>query len=391
MNGPTSGDCALKGDCCHRASNIAKEKALGPDDPMLLEYRLTYNLTTNHPKTIGSTLPVQSTLAVYGLEAQDILWRIKVPRKGGMEVNGDGEATFGYGRYNCDGTFSFFSDSAAPNVSGGTRGDDPSRWAQKTVKTTVDVSKKGVDRMKIAFGDEMVRRQFINLPYVDQNTPSYPLDWELSFMGFHLTDFDTEGAGHDCVGKVDATKPNGWTAGGHFEVYTPVFGNNHSKISALGVTYCTLVSFGISAAAGLDCEKEARCTPGTLKAGGGSCMPNGKTDDTCCPWLKLPDSLCPETAADQGIFNCHPGAKGNPNKEDGYPSDTDLKCTSDKPTTPRDPDKGATDVGQCCDPLGKDTSLPACNSYRLLQEFVASAVEITDAPTKDLPKNCMAK
>src|SRR5689334_8331382 len=37
-NEPQTGNCAPKGKCCHRSSNIAKAKLLGPDDPLVLEY-----------------------------------------------------------------------------------------------------------------------------------------------------------------------------------------------------------------------------------------------------------------------------------------------------------------------------------------------------------------
>jgi hypothetical protein len=392
-NEPTSGDCAPKGACCHRASNIAKEKTLGPNDSMNIDYVLHYNNTTNHPKTISTGLPLASNLAIYANESQDVLWRLTVPRMDGKEISGAGEATFGYGVYNCkDGTYSFFSDTAAPKVAG--LSDDPARWAAKKIKTMVDVSKTNTDRFKMAFADEMSRRQFISLPYVATAKPDYPLDWELSFMGFHLIDFKTEDANRDCAGTVGGGA-NGWTAGIHYEVYTPVFGNNKSIITDLGVTYCTLVSFGIGAAKGLDCETEPRCMPGKLKDGSGTdCKvdttkyPDGK-GDPCCPWAKLPDSLCPATADEQGIYNCHPGAKGNPNAEMGYPSDTDLKCTMTAPTMALDPDKGATDNGQCCDPLGKKTDgLPDCNSYRLLEEAVAAAATITAKPSDKTQANC---
>jgi hypothetical protein len=114
-------------------------------------------------------------------------------------------------------------------------------------------------------------------------------------------------------------------------------------------------------------------------------------DDPCCQWLKLPDGLCPATPDDQKLYNCHLGAKGNPNMETGYPSDTDLKCDATAPTTALDPDKGATSNGQCCDPMGKDKTIPECNSYRLIQEYVAAAVHITQTDSNMLQGNCAAK
>jgi hypothetical protein len=119
------------------------------------------------------------------------------------------------------------------------------------------------------------------------------------------------------------------------------------------------------------CLEEQRCMPGT----------DG------CLWKKLPDSLCPGDEAERALFGCHLGAEGNPNAEAGYPAT--LDCTQDAPTTALDPDMGATSTGQCCDPLGQSSTLPACNAYRTTGTFVAAAAEITDDPRNSLPDVCM--
>ena len=72
--------------------------------------------------------------------------------------------------------------------------------------------------------------------------------------------------------------------------------------------------------------------------------------------------------------------------EDGYP-DT-LRCTAEASSSPLDPDSGATSDGQCCDPLGQSSALPACNAYRTVQRYVAAAAEITDEPRDTLPPIC---
>ena len=391
MNDPSSGDCAPKGECCHRASNIAKEAKLGPDDPLVLEDRLAENFTINHPKTIGNPLAVMPALQQFSAEANNALLRVEVPRQGGEEVNGPGKVTFGNGAYNCDGTYSFFGDKAAPSVDGVS--SDAARWTPHQWDVTVDTSKDDInDRLHATFDEQAAARQFLNAPYFDVTKDAYPLDWEISFMGYRFTNLNYQD-NYDCTGKLGGSDGSGWDAGGQAEVFTPIFGNNKSVITALGVTYCTLVSFGIGAAnSDINCETEARCMPGTLKDGsGGSCTPDFSADDTCCPWAKLPDSLCPATADDQKLFYCHAGAKGNVNNEDGYPSDSDLNCTDTAPTSPLDPDKGATSNGQCCDPLGKSDTLPACNAFRIVENVVLSAVEITDKPYQGTQKNCMAQ
>jgi hypothetical protein len=102
--------------------------------------------------------------------------------------------------------------------------------------------------------------------------------------------------------------------------------------------------------------------------------------------VKLPDSLCPSNDDEREIYGCHLGAEGNPNEEEGYPET--LNCTAEEPTEPLDPDNGATSDGQCCDPLGESTTLPACNAYRTVQLFVAAAAEITTDPRNSVPEPC---
>ena len=121
-----------------------------------------------------------------------------------------------------------------------------------------------------------------------------------------------------------------------------------------------------------------------------SLRPEMPDDDGPCLWVKLPDSLCPESDADKANWKCHLGAQTNVNNEEGYPAQ--VACTMEAPTGPLDPGAGATTTGQCCDPLGDAdaaNTLPACNAYRLVQKFVAAAAEITDAPTNELQKNCL--
>jgi hypothetical protein len=99
-----------------------------------------------------------------------------------------------------------------------------------------------------------------------------------------------------------------------------------------------------------------------------------------CPWVKLPDSLCPE-AGDEDLFGCHLGSVENVNNEADYPT---VDCTMDAPSEAL-PDE----QGQCCDPLGAGTdNLPACNAFRIVNEFSASAAEITDDPSNELQPVC---
>jgi hypothetical protein len=363
---PFKGPCTARGACCHRSSNSAKEAALGPNDPLTLEYRLNYSFTVNHPMTIGMPLVASMTESVYDTEQQSDLIRIVSPRKDGQEISGPGKFTFRVGRYNCDGTYSYYSNTAAPVVSGVS--SDPARWALQEADMDVDVSKMGVDRYKIPFS-KSTSRGLSYTPYLNLNSAAHELDWELIDEGFKLVQFDPSGAGRDCMGSRDGS----WTAGGKFEIYTPLAGNNKQIIATIQQTYCALVAFSILSTAqkSLNCETEPRCMPGSAS----------------CPWMKLPDALCPKDKGEQDLFGCHLGAEGNVNGETGYPAD--LHCSPTPPTTAQDPDKGVTTVGQCCDPLGKSTTLPACNAYRVINEFVAAASEITDDLKSQVQQGCI--
>ena len=102
-----------------------------------------------------------------------------------------------------------------------------------------------------------------------------------------------------------------------------------------------------------------------------------------CLWKKLPDSLCPADDAERELFGCHLGDKQNINEEEDYPS---VECTDTAPTSPADPDEGP--PGQCCDPLGMSSDLPPCNAYRLVQDYVAAAAEITDTLADEVQQPC---
>ena len=364
---PMTGACASRGKCCHRSENSLKEKDLMSDATFTeLEYRMNYVFTTNHELTIGDKLVATLSIQRSDNEEQSTLIRMKLPRMNGKDVEGDGEFTNYVGRYNCDGTYSFYDDTAAPKTPTGLN-DDVARWTPAKVKAHYNPAKIGTPDYITIPWSEKANRKLQYVPFV-KPAPDFSYDWELVNQGFRLLDFKVGGDGRDCIGKRDGAN---WTAGGQFELYTPMGPNNKQIISTIQESYCTLVGFGITTDKTLDCEKTARCVPG----------------DSGCAWKKLPDSLCPVTDADIDMFGCHLGDTKNTNKEKNYP--TDLKCTMTAPTEPQDPSKVQT-VGQCCDPLGKKTDgLPDCNAYRLLNDVVAAAAEITDSTQHGLQPGCM--
>lgn len=376
---PPTGDCAPRGMCCHRSSNIVKEGMLGPDEPMELEYRVNYSVTANHPSTIGVPLLSMAGTTRYESEQQSTMWRFTVPRMGGQQVSGMGMAQIGVGRYNCDGTYSYYTNDAAPARAGVT--DDVSRWVAEKFPVMVDATMANADRIKISFADNS-NRNLTFTPFLDSTT--YALDWELIHQGFTITEMDITGPGRDCIGSRTGAQ---WTAGGKFVIFTPMNENDSQKITLIQQSYCALVAFGILSETGThnkqkSCLMEPRCVPD-----GPAPMGTAAGEDPTCVWVKLPDSLCPETDAQKALYGCHLGDEANVNMETGYPDAATINCTQAEPTAAADPANGS--AGQCCDPMGESATLPPCNSYRLVQEFVAAAAEITDDEKNMLQPNCL--
>jgi hypothetical protein len=371
---PIMGSCAPAGECCHRTSNTARIAALGADDPEVLEYRLEYVEIYNHPQSIGlpDLVRTANQRADVCAGEQCLLWRFTAPRQGGQTIAGMGEVEIGVGAYNCDGTYSYYGPNAASDRTAEIGESDPGRWQSVKVPAVHDPAKEGVERFHIPFGTnknrEVARSLFL---FPADNT----LDWELASSGFNITSFDTSPAGQDCMGEREGF---GWNAVAGFVSYSPLKGNDKDISNQINQTYCALLAFGLlpEGQKNKDCFTTERCLPD-----------GGNFGDGGCDWLKVPDSLCPETEDDRALYGCHLGAEGNPNEETDYP--TALSCTPTAPAEPLDPDTGATSDGQCCDPLGVSATLPACNAYRTVGRFVAASAEITDAPRDTLPPVCM--
>jgi hypothetical protein len=371
---PIMGSCAPAGTCCHRSSNAAKVAKLGPNDPAQIEYRLNYVDIYNHPQSVG--LPDIQRTAGQRAEVcsgeQCLLWRFTAPRANGQYIAGKGEVEIGVGAYNCDGTYSFYGPSAAPDRTKEVGESAPTRWQSVKVPADFDPAKTNVDRFRIPWttnkNREIARSIFL---FPTDNT----IDWELASSGFTITQIDWSDTALDCIGTRNGFV--GWNTVAGFEAYSPIEGNDRDISNQINQTYCALLGFGLlpEGMKNKDCKQTARCMPD-----------GGSYGDGGCDWIKLPDALCPTSEAERAMFGCHLGAEGNPNKEDGYPAS--IGCTAAAPTAPQNPDMGVTTTGQCCDPLAKSTTLPACNAYRTVGKFVAAAAEITDQPRNSLPPVC---
>ena len=369
--GPFDGPYVQKGACCYRTANsTAISKQTG--DKRTLAYRTKYFLTNNHQMTMGSLSGF--TIDRYNREEQSIIFRITVPWENGKMKAGMGVFQVGAGRYNCDGTYSFYSDTAAPS-----RGKltDPSRWVSSTVPVTVNPDGATLaDQIKPVWAENMRSRVPTFLPFLKtQANPdgTQPLEWESSSTDFLFEmapKLDDKSA--NCMGKRNEAV---WEKGANTRSYVSVDANNQDPIMTIGgITLAQLQAYGATAEVvmGKDTpkydptKKESRCMPGSAD----------------CPWKKLPESLCPYTPDEQTKWSCHVGWADNP---DGLKTN----CTQEPPMGVLDPDKGMNvSQGQCCDPLGKSATLPHCNAWVNIFDVVFASAEITDKLANEVQQNC---
>ena len=359
--GPQTGPFAPKGACCYRTSNKARI------DPGAAErtygYRTNYFLLINQLKTLDPATLGPTTIERFDNEEQSVLFRYVLPQQDGKVVAGKAHVTIGAGRYNCDGTYSFYSPNAAPADRGN---GDKSRWNTPSFDADVHPDRTDATRVKPSYKDSLAAKNRLSyLPYLG-GAPGYALEWEGVSQGFDVIELPTGDDNIDCVGSRKSSGK--WSAGGKTIAYGPLEPNHKEKIAAIGVTFCELMAFGTTSNPP-DCLATPRCMPG----------------DSGCKWLRLPDSLCPTTDDEKQKWGCHLGYGGNPDNDP-----VQLSCSKEPPGEV-DPDKG-TPEGQCCDPLGtKDSGLPACNAWLQINDLVAAAVEITDTPADSLQESCHGK
>jgi hypothetical protein len=364
--GPFEGQYAMKGKCCYRRSNSARLSETA--DTATLEYKANYFVTANHPKTAGTELIKPISIDRFDKEEQVILFRFTVPRKDGEFVDGPATIQIGPGRYNCDGTYSFYGNKAAPS---GPNFKDADRWELNDTPAKVDLSKPGGQQITAVWTTN-ANKDLSYLPYIQaMATPAgeKPLEWETVTRGFNILSWPKIDEAIDCIGgRQDSSR---WTPAAKTLSYAPLEENNKDVITAVGnITLSQLFAYGTISA-------EKKAMPAFNPVTGPRCMPGAG-----CDWLKLPDSLCPSDA-ESANWRCHVGYTDNPDK-------TPTSCSMEAPTGVLDPDNGATSEGQCCDPLAKNTNgLPACNAYRVESDVAAAAVEITDAPAQQIQQNCI--
>jgi hypothetical protein len=320
-------------------------------------------LLINHQKNIDPMVLGPTEQQRSDNEEQSLLFQFTLPQTDGKAIDGAGKLRIGAGRYNCDGTYSFYNETAAPPTGGDMT---PGRWYSPAMNATVTASKTDKSKVQPSFADQLPEQNKTSYtPYLGAG-PAYAVDWEGEAQGFDILDMPTGDANIDCVGSRDSSTT--WKAGGHTKAFGRVDLNSADVIDALGVNFSQLMAFG-SVANPPDAKALPRCDPGS--AG--------------CAWVRLPDSLCPVTDDEKSSWGCHLGYDGNPDN-----TLVTMNCSATAPAkvdgTPGTPE------GQCCDPKGSGAGgLPACNAWLQINEFVAAAAPFTDTDASAVQQSCHGK
>jgi len=316
---PITGPYTMKGACCYRESNKRRLDA-STSGVADLEFRIMASHVVTQPLTIGSPLFVDYVQRSYDLNRSVSLIRIHdLPTEG----PGDVVIETGAGRFNTDGTYSFLKDAAPPRPIS----DDPARWDSVSVPARYDPAAPEGERFVPV--DPRIAPRLLLTP---EWQPNGDLDYELTQVSPRVLSmtFDED---LNCIGeRGDQTR---WLARDEIESFIPIEYASMSRLSA-GWSLCTSLAFGYVAATQESCEASPREE-----------------------WVETPTALC-------GNSVCYVGD----------PSDPAADCRTD-------PDAVGDARPICCDPLGADTVLPACNAFHVVARYVAAAVEITDQPVSD--------
>jgi hypothetical protein len=366
------------GDCCKRMDLIESNKNKASDEKVY-EYRLMMSKVITISTTVGATAIQNSTAG-----QQDRRQIVSLFRLTG-DLTKEGEISFeqGPGVFNCDdGTYSFYSDTAA-KAEGATWSAEPDRYASRTVKGKWYPEDGRID---IALAD--LRKGITGQPNYDSSKADYPIGSEILSQGYYPLKFPIGVDNTDCIGSRDDT---GWDLSGITETFYSMKAlekiTNIPNLGNPAETSCQFTAFYI-----LSEGKEK-----TIKCDMERC---DKSVDATCPWMELPDSLCPDDSDQEKIFPCHLGDKKKAGElkklcdQKDFSNDLapkqwceNLNKWPEPPCSMTAPTK-ITETPQCCDPLGKDSSIPACNAWRNVSKIAVASVQITDQPTDKLATLC---
>lgn len=346
---PTSGPRAMKGACCFRASNADRAQAAWNDTSKpaaerlaTLEFRQNALKTTSQMNTVGNIV-IQGSLAnTYELDWSNTLVRVE-----GIPATGSGPVTvtIGAGRSNCDGTYSFFSETSAPDFGAGAaplvERTDAARWAPAVMNGQWDWDT--AEKLTIAAAERAPGVRWAPVAkdhgLLGYEQPSQDLDYKFTFAGTSSTDIEPNDL--NCVGGE--LTGGAWTSSLVQTVFFPVAELETAMVDSAAVTqnFCSFMGVGYNASA-LCSEVPRAAADGCVRD-----PDNGEY----CNWIELPGGMC-------DAEHCYIGDAEHP----------DANC-------------GGTTGNDCCDPTG--VTSPACNAFVIEATAVLAAAEITDEPHND--------
>ena len=108
---------------------------------------------------------------------------------------------------------------------------------------------------------------------------------------------------------------------------------------------------------------------------------------TAHAWVKLPDSLCPSRRDENESVRLPPRRDGQ-SRTWRTATRRMPTCTARWTSRPRRRIRRWATRASAAIRSARRHDLPACNSYRLIQSYVAAAAEITDDPTDEIQRKC---
>lgn len=326
---PTSGDRAMKGACCFRASNYDRARAAWDAGELAtIEFRQNALKTTTQPGSVGNALIQSSLVSTYAQDWSNTMVRIEgIPESNAVGEPATVTVTIGAGRSNCDGTYSFFGNNGAIDHEGRT---EASRWQAAVMTGTWDWNTP--EKLHVAPEDRApgvrwgpVAKDHGQYGY---EQPSQDLFYEFEFDGSEGSDVTPEGM--NCVGG-ELLSAGVWSSALKQRTFFPVARLKEAFVdsSALQQNFCAFMALGYMAAemgVPLSCDD----------------VPQDE-------WIEKPYGMCDDE-------HCYIGDEAHP--------DSDCN-TTDKP---------------CCDPSGLDTELEPCNAFLIEATAVMAGAEIAEAP-----------
>lgn len=320
------------GDCCNTVDVKLREASMAPGTKYDLEFVFYINLPQSIPNVANPT--IQTLLENGQKEGADIfLIRYKdVPRTEDMSGPVPVTVELGTGKLNCDGSYSFYGNGAAPEPVHGGPPNDPNRWAKKSI----EMQYSGFNSEDLAtHPPEDLMASVTQLTWAPrwwQTGINY--EQPVKFLSFVQK---VNPNNWSCFGSMDSGEK--WSLDAQLTTFVPVAEAEQVTLQELGgQTQCGVFAKGPLQG---NCDNPQSEWP---------TKPNGYCNAQHVCWVGVAED--PEAAAFWGEFfegenNC--GSAAHP----------------------------------CCDPTGTDAALQPCNAFYIRNASAIGAVEITDNDITD--------